>query len=333
MEFNSKNGIADQTGKLSGLSEAVKRYVHDGNVISFGGFSATQSPMAAVHEIIRQGIGNLHVVGAASGQALDELVGAGCVEGVETAYCGNGKLTSTCIRFRKAVERGEIKVEDYSLYLMTLRFMAGAMGVPFLPTYTALGTDIVKKWRYDEEDRRQNPRLAPQKVIILDNPFNTTDRVDKLVLVPALQPDVTIIHAQKADILGNVQLWGLNFADVEQAKSSKNLIVTCEEIVETEELRQNPEKNMMVGFLVSAVVEIPWGAYPCSVFGYYDYDPWFFREFYQQAAKDDSKWQAYLDKYVYGTKDRQEFLELIGMDRLQTLRADETGYNPRLNRR
>ena len=317
-----------------GLTEAIKQYVHDGALISFGGFSATQCPMAAVHEIIRQGIKNLHVVAASNGQAVDEAVGAGCVEGVEIAYGGNGRFASTCIRFRKAAERGEIKVEDYSNYQMTLRFMAGAMGVPFLPTYSSLGTDIVNKWRYSEEDRLDNPRLATKKLVVLKNPFNITDQVDQLVLVPALQPDVSIIHAQKADIWGNVQLMGLYFADIEQAKASKNLIVTCEEIVETEELRKDPSRNQILNFQVSAVVEIPWGAYPCAVYGYYDYDPWFLRDLYQKVAKNDSEWQGYLDKYVYGARDRQEFLELIGVERLRGLRADkECGYNPGLNRR
>ncbi|MGO9415693.1 MAG: CoA transferase subunit A [Syntrophobacteraceae bacterium] len=321
-------------GKVLGLSEAVEKYVHDGAVISFGGFSSTQCPMAAVHEIIRHRIKNLHVVAASNGQAVDELIGGGCVEGIEIAYGGNGRFASTCIRFRRAAERGEIKVEDYSNYQMSLRFMAGAMGVPFLPTYSSLGTDIVKKWGYDEEERRQNPRLAPKKLHILDNPFNVTGQVDQLVLVPALRPDITIIHAPRADIWGNVQLMGLQFADLEQAKASKNLIVTCEEIVETEELRKDPYRNQILSFQVSAVVEVPWGAYPCAVFGYYDYDPWFLRDLYQKVAKNESEWQNYLDKYVYGTKDRQEFLDLIGMDRLKTLVADkEAGYNPGLNRR
>ena len=321
-------------GKVLGLSEAIEKYVHDGAVISFGGFSSTQCPMAAVHEIIRHRIKNLHVVAASNGQAVDELVGGGCVEGIEIAYGGNGRFASTCIRFRRAVEKGEIKVEDYSNYQMSLRFMAGAMGVPFLPTYSSLGTDIINKWGYGEEDRRQNPRLAPKKLVIVDNPFNVNKQVDQLVLVPALEPDVTIIHAQRADIWGNIQLMGLHFADIEQAKASKNLIVTCEEIVETETLRKEPHRNHILTFQVSAVVEIPWGAYPCAVFGYYDYDPWFLRDLYQKVAKNDSEWQNYLDKYVYGVKDRQEFLELIGKDRLQTLHADkEIGYNPSLNRR
>ena len=317
-----------------GLSEAIAQYVQDGAVISFGGFSATQCPMAAVHEIIRQKKKNLHVVAASNGQAVDELVGGGCVEGVEIAYGGNGRFASTCIRFRKAIETGRIKVEDYSNYQMTLRFMAGAMGVPFLPTYSSLGTDIINKWGYSEEQRRGNPQLAPKKMILMDNPFNVSNEVDQLVLVPALRPDVTIIHAQQADITGNVRLLGLQFADIEQAKASKSLIVTCEEIAETDELRKDPGKNQILNFQVSAVVEIPWGAYPCAVYGYYDYDPWFLRDLYQKVAKNDSEWQDYLDKYVYGAKDRQEFLDLIGIERLLPLRADkEVGYNPSLNRR
>lgn len=321
-------------GKGMSLSEAVERYVHDGALISLGGFSATQCPMAAVHEIIRQRVRNLHVAACSNGQAVDELIGGGCVARVDIAYGGNGRFAPTCFRFRRSAENGEIAVEDYTNYQMTLRFMAGAMGVPFLPTYSSLGTDIVNKWGYSEEDRLHDPRLPSKKLVLMDNPFNRTERVDRLVLVPALQPDVTILHAQKADQSGNVQLLGLLFSDVEQAKASKEVIITCEQIVETDELRTNPDKNQILNFQVSAVVEEPWGAYPCALYGYYDYDPWFLREFYREAARDDSQWQDYLEKYVYGVRNRKEFLELIGADRLRNLRADEeVGYNPRLNRR
>lgn len=322
------------TDKVMELSDAVERFVHDGALISLGGFSATQCPMAAVHEIIRRSVRDLHLAACSNGQAVDELVGGGCVARVDIAYGGNGRFAPTCFRFRSSAENGEIAVEDYSNYQMTLRFMAGAMGVPFLPTYTSLGTDIVSKWGYSEENRRQDPRLPLSKLVLMDNPFNRTKQVDRLVLVPALQPDVTILHAQKADRSGNVQLLGLLFSDVEQAKASKEVIITCEQIVETEELRKNPDKNQILSFQVSAVVEVPWGAYPCALYGYYDYDPWFLRDLYQKVARDDSLWQDYLDKYVLGVKNREEFLELIGPERLQGLRADEqVGYNPNLNRR
>jgi glutaconate CoA-transferase subunit A len=168
----------------------------------------------------------------------------------------------------------------------------------------------------------------------MDNPFNRTEQLDRLVLVPALQPDITILHAQKADRSGNTQLLGLLYSDVEQAKASKAVIITCEEIVETDELRKDPDKNHILSFQVNAVVEVPWGAYPSALYGCYDYDPWFLRDFYPRVAKDDSLWQDYLARYVHGVRDRAEFLELIGPDRLESLRADEElGYNPRLERR
>ncbi len=321
-------------GKVMELADAVKRFVQDGALISLGGFSATQCPMAAVHEIIRQGIKNLHVAACSNGQAVDELIGGGCVARIDIAYGGNGRFAPTCFRFRRSAERGEIAVEDYTNYQMTLRFMAGAMGVPFLPTYTSLGTDIIDKWGYREEERLNDPRLPLKKLVVMDNPFSRGGPVDRLVLVPALQPDVTILHAQRADRSGNVQLLGLLFSDVEQAKASKEVIITCEEIVDTDELRKTPDKNQILNFQVSAVVEAPWGAYPCALYGCYDYDPWFLREFYPEVAKDDAKWRQYLDTYIHGVKNREEFLDLVGLERLQNLKADKgVGYNPRLNRR
>lgn len=322
------------TNKVMTLPEAIEKFVHDGALISLGGFSATLCPMAAVHEIIRQEIRNLHVVACSNGQAVDELIGGDCVERIEIAYGGNGRFAPTCFHFRKYIEQGKLKVEDYSNYQMTLRFMAGAMGVPFLPTYSSLGTDIVNKWGFSEEDREQNECLPLKKLVIADNPFNRTDKVDKLVLVPALQPDVTIIHAQRADALGNVSLKGLVYSDLEQVKASKSVIVTCEEIVETDELRRDPERNQIVSFQVSAVVAVPWGAYPTAVPDYYDYDFAFLHSFYPKVAKDEAEWKKYLAEYVVGVRNRQEFLQLIGLERLEGLKADsEYGYNHGLKRR
>jgi len=201
-------------------------------------------------------------------------------------------------------------------------------------TYSGLGSDIIEKWGFPKEYREQNSRLPLDKLIVMDNPFNRTDKPDKVVLVPALQPDVTIIHAQKADILGNIQITGLLYSDIEQARASRNVVVTCEKIVETDELRLEPEKNQLAAFNISAVVEIPWGAYPCAVYEYYDYDPWFLLDFYPKVAKKDEEWKKYLDKYIFGVKNRAEFLDLIGRDRLERVKADEGyGYSRSLPRR
>ncbi|MBW2637061.1 MAG: CoA transferase subunit A, partial [Deltaproteobacteria bacterium] len=157
--------------KVMNLKEAIKEYVKDGSHISIGGFTTTRNPMAAVYEIIRQKVRNLHMYVHSNGTGVDELIGAGCVAKIEIAYGGNGKFAATCIRFKKAVQDGTIDIEDYSNYQMTLRFLAGAMGVPFLPTRSSLGTDIINKWGFSKEMRKNDPKIPDEKMIVLDNPF------------------------------------------------------------------------------------------------------------------------------------------------------------------
>jgi glutaconate CoA-transferase subunit A len=151
--------------KVMSLSEAIQEYVKDGYQISIGGFTINRNPMAAVYEIIRQRIRNLHLYAHSNGQGADELIGGGCVSRLDIAYAGSGKYASTCIRFRKAVQEGIIQVEDYSNFQMTLRFMAGAMGVPFLPTASALGTDLRNVWGFPAEMRKQAPTLPNRKLV------------------------------------------------------------------------------------------------------------------------------------------------------------------------
>jgi glutaconate CoA-transferase subunit A len=143
--------------KVMSLKVAVSTFVRNGCHLAIGGFTLSRNPMAAVYEIIRQNIKDLHLYVHSNGQGVDELIGAGCVARVEIAYGGTGKFAATCIRFRKAVEEGTIQIEDYSNYQMTLRFLAGAMGVPFLPTRSSLGTDIIDKWGFSGEMRRAEP--------------------------------------------------------------------------------------------------------------------------------------------------------------------------------
>ena len=226
--------------KVMSLSEAVKAYVKDGSHISIGGFTVNRNPMAAVYEMIRQGIKNLHVYAHSNGTGVDELVGGGCVGKIEIAYGGNGRAAPTCIRFKQAIQKGTIVHEDYSNYQMSLRFHAGAMGVPFLPTRSSLGTDIVNKWGFSKELREKDPKIVNQKLVVMDNPFDGWADCRKVVLVPAINPDVTIIHVQKADRQGTCRILGLQFCDVDQAKAAKNVIVTCEQIVDSAELRTRP---------------------------------------------------------------------------------------------
>ena len=308
--------------KVMTLSEAIREYVKDGSHISIGGFTINRNPMAAVYEIIRQGIRNLHLYAHSNGQGADELIGGGCVSRLDIAYGGNGKYATTCIRFRKAVQEGTIQVEDYSNFQMTLRFMAGAMGMPFLPTVSGLGTDLMNVWGFPEEMRKQDPKLPNRKMVVMENPFDEWMDTSKVVLVPAIQTDITILHVQKADKQGTGRIRGLTFADVEQAKSAKHLILTCEELVDTEELRKDPDQNNIPFIHVDAVVPVPHGAYPTACYRYYDYDPTFLWA-YAGYAKDDRLYREYLEKMIHGVRNHEELIALNGgPERLARIKAD-----------
>lgn len=314
------------------LKHAIGAHIQDGSHISIGGFTVSRAPMAAVFEVIRQRIQNLHVYVHSAGPAIDDLIGAGCVEKIELAYAGNGRFAPTGVRFKKALQNKEILVEDYSNYQMTLRFMAGAMGLPFLPARSAFGTDILEKWGFPKEMRASDPRISDDKLKVIENPFPGWCGVEKLVAVPAIHPDVTLIHAQKADAQGTVRIQGLTYADIEQAKSAKHLIVTCEELVSTDELRQDPDVNTLPHFLVDAVCPVPFGAFPTACYHYYDYDSEFLTR-HGIWAKDDPAYEAYLEQYIYETKDHKDFLKIIGPEALEKITADpRTGYATGMNR-
>jgi glutaconate CoA-transferase subunit A len=319
--------------KVSNLKEVIKAYVKNGCHLSIGGFTINRNPMAAVYEIIRQGIKGIHMYAHSNGQGVDELVGAGSISCLEIAYGGSGKFASTCIRFRKAAQEKKIKIEDYSNYQMTLRFLAGAMGIPFLPTRSSLGTDIVKIWGFPIEFRQKNSKLPDSKLIELENPFGAWCDTKKVVLVPAINPDVTIIHVQKADFRGNCRIDGLTFADVEQAKAARTLIITCEELVEDDDLKNAPDRNQIPFIHADAVVHIPYGAYPTACYRYYDYDPAYLKE-YAKKAKDDEQYYSYIEDTILKNLTHRDFLDSIGRERLEMIAADKNlGYAKNLDRR
>jgi glutaconate CoA-transferase subunit A len=319
--------------KTMSLREAVQHYVTDGCHISIGGFTINRNPMAAVYEIIRQGRQGLHLYAHSNGQGVDELIGGGCVARLEIAYGGSGRFASTCIRFRKAVEGGTLAVEDYTNYQMSLRFLAGAMGVPFLPTRSGLGSDIVAKWGFPSALRRAESRIPDQKLCVMDNPFTGHTNVGKVVLVPAIHTDVAIIHVQKADGQGTARIQGLPFVDVEQAKAAAHVIITCEELVEPEALRENSDLNRIPPFIVDAVVPVPYGAYPTACYGHYDYDPVFLKR-YAELSADDAAYADYVDSHIRDTTDHATFLEKATPGGLASIQADPaTGYARDLDRR
>jgi glutaconate CoA-transferase subunit A len=327
MEMNT------QPDKTMPLASAVERYVTDGCHLSIGGFTINRNPMAAVYEIIRQKKQGLHLYAHSNGQGVDELIGGGCVKRLEIAYGGSGRFAPTCVRFRKAVQDGSLTVEDYSNYQMTLRFAAGAMGLPFLPVRSGMGTDIVSQWGFDSDLRTSDPKLPDRKLCVIDNPFGHWAQASKLVLVPAINPDVTIIHVQQADRAGTVRMDGLPFADIEQAKAARHVIVTCETLVECGRLRHRGEANQLPFFCVDAVVPVPMGAYPTACYRHYDYDPVYLNR-YRELAADDAAYQAYLQRYIHGVSGHQAFLDLQPADHLDRIKADErTGYAKGLDRR
>jgi glutaconate CoA-transferase, subunit A len=331
----------DIRDKLMTPAEAVSRFVKDGVQISLGGFTINRNPMAMVYEICRQRVKDLHLVAHSNGQALDVLVGAGCVARIEIAYGGNGRFAPTCIRFRKAAERGEVLVEDYSNYQMTLRFLAGALSVPFVPTKSGLETDLVRLQGFNDELREQLAaaderegrvaRVPRQKLVVSDNPFDHDG--DQVILLPALTPDVTILHAQYVGDDGTVRIKGLTFADIEQAKAASAVIVSCEEIVPRHWIRTDPDQNTLPHFLVDAIVPAPYGAHPTACRYFYDYDPSHLNH-YKAVAKDDEAWAGYLDEWVYGVADHDAYLDKVGASQLCRIRANTViGYTPGLDRR
>ena len=317
-------------GKLMTAREAVERFVRDGQQIAVGGFTINRNPMALVYEIARRRVRDLHLVAHSNGQALDLLVGAGCVSRIEIAYGGNGRFAPTCIRFRKAVERGEVLVEDYTNNQMTLRFLAGALNTPFIPSKSGLGTDVLELEGFPP-GIRDGERVARKKVQVMADPFGHPD--DDVALLPALTPDVSLIHAQQVSTDGTVRIKGLTFADLEQCKAASAVIVTCEEIVPEDYLRLDPDQNALPPFLVDAVVPVPYGAHPTACRYFYDYDPRHLNH-YKAVAKDDGQWAAYLDEWVYGIDSWDAYLDKVGGAQLARIRANTVaGYAPGLDRR
>lgn len=316
--------------KLMTLSEAVKRFIPDDCQVALGGFTVSRNNMAVAREIIRQGKKDLHVVCHSHGQALDLLIGAGCVARLEIAYGGSGRIAPTCIRFRKAVCSQSILVEDYSNYQMSLRFMAGSMGLPFMATKSGLETDLVRLDGFPEEIRGLH-KVAPKKLVVMDNPFNGPG--DRVVLLPALTPDVALVHAQYVGEDGTVRIKGLTFADLEQARSADHVIVTCEEILPRSAIREDPDQNALPPFLVDAVVLVPYGAHPTACQYFYDYDPKHLH-LYSEAASDDLRFGLYLEEWVHGVATEEDYLEKIGVKDLLRIKASPVlGYAPDLDRR
>jgi glutaconate CoA-transferase subunit A len=274
---------------------------------------------------------NLYLFGHSPGGDWDILIGAGCVKRVELAYEADEAFNTIGPRWRVAVQRGEIEWEDYSNFSMVARFTAGAMGIPFMPMRSLLGSDVVARQALSPEQRAADARTSSLKLHVMQSPFDLNDRV---VLVPAIHTDFCILHVQKATANGIMRIEGQTFADVQQALCADTVIITAEEIVEESSLRSEPERNQVPYFAVRYVCHVPWGAHPYAAYNYYDYDPRQLKR-YHDSAEDDTLYAQYLEQFVYGLRDYSEYLQAVGgAERLDGLRAvPGYGYRPDLKRR
>ena len=280
------------------MRNAVAELVHDGDTVVIEGFTHLIC-FAAGHEIIRQRRRDLTLCRLTPDLIYDQMIAAGCARKLVFSWAGNPGAGSLHA-FRRAVEgaSASLELEEYSHFGMVGRLNAGAARLPFWPMRNYMGTDLPVV----------NPRIAT-----VECPYTG----ERLATVPALNPDVTIVHAQRADAQGNTQIWGLLGVQKEAAFASRRVIVVVEELVDESVIRADPNRTLIPGIAVDAVVVEPWGAHPSYAQGYYDRD----NEFYvgwEPISRDPAKLAAYLDQYVYGVRDRAEYVELcVGLDRLR----------------
>src|SRR5215471_3584266 len=286
--------------KLRTMKEAIAELVPDGASVALGLQLEQMIPFAAGHEIVRQQKRNLTLIGPISDILFDQMIGGGCVEKVIAAWVGNVMMGSA-YNFRRAVEQDGMKVFDMTNFTVALALQAGAMGVPFLPTRTALGSDVPKGNHFYYQ---------------IFSPFEPKET---LWAVRALNPDVTIVHVQRADRDGNAHCWGNFGVMIEGVRAAKRVILIAEEVVEPEVIASDPNRTVIPGFLVNAVVECRYGAHPSPVQGYYKRDDAFFRQYHEQTkTKADS--DAWLNRWVYGVSDRHAYMNQLGECRVQGLK-------------
>ena len=302
------------------MRSAIADLVPDGASVALGLQMEQMIPFAAGHEIMRQKKRNLTLIGPISDILFDQLIGGGCVGRIIAAWVGNVMMGSA-YNFRRAVEQEGLPVVNMSNFSIALALQAGAMGVPFLPTHTAMGSDVARDNEFWKE---------------IESPFSLRDggratatgtaaTADRLHAVKALNPDVTIVHVQRADAEGNAHCWGNFGVMIEGVRAAKRVIVCAEEIVPPEVIASDPNRTVIPGFLVSAVVECPMGAHPSPLQGYYKRDDAFFRHYHEQS-KTRGDFAAWSLKWVYGVKDRAAYAEQLGKCRVEELGVKQHAY-------
>lgn len=297
--------------KRTTLAEAV-RSISNGSHLALSGFAITRCTMAFGREVLRQGIQDLTISQCVGAMDTDLMVGGGAVKRL---IYGGGSLDrfGRLANVNRGIETGTLAVEEYSSLSVAFRYLAGSLGLPFLPIQSLKGSDLLA----------QIQERTGSDIAFVNDPFEG----DEWLVLKPLHPDVAIIQVQTADDEGNAWIMGPRWDNVEQAKSSKRTIVIAEKVVSAETIRRSPERTVIPGLFVSHVVEQPFSAHPTSVYGEYDYDAPMIEQ-YVRASSSVESFGAYLDEFVYGTTDEWDYLRKIGgMARLTALRADPVlGY-------
>lgn len=285
--------------KLLSISDAVDRYIKDGDCVYAAGFTHL-IPFAVGHEIIRIGIKDLVLARATPDLIYDQMVAAGCARKIVFSYMGNPGVGS--LRFVRAeVEAGNLEWEEYSHFGMISRLQAGATGLPFMPMNPTAAGDLEKA----------NPNYRT-----VTDPYSGRE----VVVVPALNPDVAVVHVQRADLDGNAHIWGIIGEQKEAAFAARHVILTAEEIVEEDVIRSDPNRTLIPGFIVDAVCHVPYCAHPSYTQGYYDRDNSFYLE-WDKISQTREGVQAYLDEWVFGVKDRDEYWQKLGPETHERLKV------------
>jgi glutaconate CoA-transferase subunit A len=291
-------------GKLLSLRDAIDTFVPDGSSLAIGLALEAAIPFAAGHELIRQGKRELTLIGPISDMLFDQLIGAGCVKTVIAAWVGNVNSGSG-YAFRRAVEHAiphELEVRDHSNFTLALALTAGSLGAPFIPTHTAMGSELSS---------------TNTDLIERINPLN--ERGEPLLLVRALNPDVAIVHVQRACADGGARLSGNLGVTREAALAARTVIVTAEEIVEPEVIYEDPGRVLIPPFKVNAVAHVPGGAHPAPLPGCYGRHHQMY-DAYAQASRTAEGLHAWLAEWVHGMPDRAAYVEKLGAS-WETLRA------------
>jgi glutaconate CoA-transferase, subunit A len=295
--------------KVVSLEEATS-FVRDGDAVGIGGSTMSRTPMGMIWALIRAGKKRLACSRCIVSSDGDLLYGSGACDHIITSWFSQGILWGVSKVMRHYVETGQARYDEWSHMAMGMRFRAGAMGVPFMPVRSMLGSDVL----------RRRP-----EAIEMDCPFTK----EKILLVPALNPDVALIHVQRCDAYGNAQIDGLSFMDVDLAMAADKVILTTERIISNDQIRRAPDHTKIPFFAADAVVELPFGCAPHECYGVYEPMLRHMRSYVDLVNQDPVKgMQQYLDRFVFGPKSWTEFLDLIGLDELlDAARAGQSIYD------